>query len=389
MTTAAPAMTDRQRTLALAAVVASSVGAGLTLGMLMPLASLTLEGWGVSATVTGLNGSTQALAMLVVGPFLAGVVRRLGPVRALLLGTGLGAAAILGLALVAWLPAWFVLRFVIGAGIALPWLVAETWINAVAREASRARAIAVYSIALFAGMALGPQLLQLTGRTGVLPFVVCAGAIGLSALPMVLARGLLPSLEIPPDLKIHQVLARAPTVAGAALIAGLSESACYMLLPVYGVRAGVTEAVALTWLSVLFVGAIAWQFPLGWLADRMDRRRLLGLAGIAGAVLPLALLAAGPGSWAVWPLWFLYGGIALGYYTVGLAHLGARFAPGELAVANAGFMVLYEAGTTAGPTLTGLGMEVWDPYGYLVVLALLAAAFAGLVAWRGTPVSRL
>ena len=380
--TAAAHLTSRQRTLGLAAVIAASVGAGLTLGMLMPLASLTLEGWGMPATVIGLNSSMQALAMLVCGPFLAGWVRRLGPVTALLLGTAAGAAAILALPLFPALGPWFALRFLIGAGMALPWLVAETWVNAIAREASRARVIAVYSIALFTGLALGPQLLQLTGRTGILPFAVCAGALALSALPMVAARGLLPSLEIPHGLRIHKVLARAPTVAGAALIAGLSESACYMLLPVYGVRAGVGEAAALTWLTVLILGAVAWQFPMGWLADRMDRQRLLGLAGIAGALVPLALLLVVPDGWAVWPLLFVYGGIALGYYTIGLAHLGARFAPGELAVANAGFMVLYETGTTAGPALAGAGMELWAPHGYLLALSLFGAGFAGLVAWR-------
>jgi MFS family permease len=380
--TAAAELTPRQRTLGLAAVIAASVGAGLTLGMLMPLASLTLERWEMSATLIGLNSSMQALAMLVCGPFLAGWVRRLGPVPALLLGTGVGVSAILALPAFPALGAWFVLRFLIGAGMALPWLVAETWVNAIAREASRARVIAVYSIALFAGLALGPQLLQLTGRTGVLPFVVCAGALAAAALPMVAARGLLPSLEIPPGLRIHQVLARAPTVAGAALIAGLSESACYMLLPVYGVRAGVGEAAALTWLTVLILGAVAWQFPMGWLADRIDRQRLLGLAGLAGALVPLALLAVVPAGWLVWPLLFLYGGIALGYYTVGLAHLGARFAPGELAVANAGFMVLYETGTTAGPALAGAGMELWAPHGYLLALSLFGGVFALLVAWR-------
>ncbi|MBK1670517.1 hypothetical protein CKO28_21060 [Rhodovibrio sodomensis] len=380
--TAAAQLTARQRTLGLSAVVVASVGAGMTLGMLMPLASLTLEGWEMSATLIGLNSSMQALAMLVCGPFLAGWVRRLGPVPALLLGTAVGALGILALPLFPELGPWFVLRFLIGAGMALPWLVAETWVNAIAREASRARVIAVYSIALFAGLALGPQLLQLTGRTGVLPFAVCAAALALAPLPMVAARGLLPSLEIPPGLRIHQVLARAPTVAGAALIAGLSESACYMLLPVYGVRAGVGEATALTWLTVLILGAVAWQFPLGWLADRVDRQRLLGMAGLAGALVPLLLLAVVPGSWVVWPLLFLYGGIALGYYTVGLAHLGARFAPGELAVANAGFMVLYETGTTAGPAFAGAGMELWAPHGYLLALSGFGASFAALVAWR-------
>lgn len=381
-------LTPRQRRIGLTAVILGSSGAGLMLGILFPLASLTLERWQVSAGLIGLNGAVQALAMLVLGPFLAGIVRRLGPVRALLGGTATGALAILAMPLLPSLPVWFVLRFAIGCGMALPWLVAETWINTLARETNRARVVGLYSMALFAGMALGPLLLRLVGSDGLLPFVVCAGAIVLAALPLVLAGGLIPTLEIPPGMGLLHAVRRAPTVAGAALLAGLSESACYMLLPVYGVRAGVGEAAALTWLTVLIVGAIALQVPLGWLADRVDRRRLLGLAAVAGTVLPLALLLALDRPWLAWTLLFLLGGIALGYYTVGLALLGTRFAPGELAVANAAFMVLYETGTTAGPALAGLAMQAWAPHGYLLALAAFPAAYALLVLVRGRPTDR-
>jgi MFS family permease len=378
----AAALTDRQRALGLGAVIGGSAGAGLTLGMLFPLASLTLERWGVPGSVIGLNGATQALAMLVVGPYLAALVRRVGPARALIAGTALGAAAILGLALIPWLPAWFLLRFAIGCGLALPWLIAETWINAIARDGSRGRVIGLYSMALFAGMACGPLLLQVTGRTGVLPFAVAAAAILAAAGPLLLARGLIPPLEIPPGMGILHALRRAPTVGGAALLAGLSESACYMLLPVYGVRTGVGEDAALTWLTVLILGAIALQTPIGWIADRIDRRRLLTIGAGVGALLPLLLYAALDVAWLVWALLFLLGGVALGYYTVGLALLGARFAPGELAVANAAFMVLYEAGTTGGPVLAGAAMELWPPHGYLMALAAFAAGFAALALLR-------
>jgi MFS family permease len=133
---------------------------------------------------------------------------------------------------------------------------------------------------------------------------------------------------------------------------------------------------------VLILGAIALQTPIGWIADRIDRRRLLTIGAGVGALLPLLLYAALDVAWLVWALLFLLGGVALGYYTVGLALLGARFAPGELAVANAAFMVLYEAGTTGGPVLAGAAMELWPPHGYLMALAAFAAGFAALALLR-------
>ena len=70
---------------------------------------------------------------------------------------------------------------------------------------------------------------------------------------------------------------------------------------------------------------MVFQYPLGMLADRFDRRRLLILCasgGIAGAALtPFAIVVPG----AMYVLLFLWGGIIMGIYTIGLTLLGERF----------------------------------------------------------------
>ena len=55
--------TARQRRLGLAAVVLHMAGIGLTLGVLFPLTSLTLERWGSSERVIGLAGSMSPIAI--------------------------------------------------------------------------------------------------------------------------------------------------------------------------------------------------------------------------------------------------------------------------------------------------------------------------------------
>jgi MFS family permease len=156
-----------------------------------------------------------------------------------------------------------------------------------------------------------------------------------------------------------------------------------MLLPVYGVRAGVGEPTALMWLTVVILGAIALQFPLGWLADRFPYRRMLLVSAVAGTLLPVGMYLTLSHPWMVWAVMFLLGGVVLGYYTIGLAQLGAHFRPGELAIANAGFMVMYEGGTTAGPIAVGAAMEIWRPHGFLAALTAFALGFLVMLL-RGT-----
>lgn len=375
-------LTARQRGTGLAAVIAATFGIGFFLGVQMPLIGLVLERWGVSGTLIGLNGAMPSLAVLLLGPFLAGIVRRVGSTAAMLGGLAIGAGAVLAMPLIPDLGVWFVLRFMLGFGMALPWLVGETWINTVAGDRIRARVLGLYSSSLFGGMALGPIALQVVDIGGLAPFALAAGALVLAAVPLIAARRLAPSLSQPPGLRFRHIVLAAPTVAGAAFMAGLGEMAFFFLLPVYGLRAGLAEAPALSLLTVLIVGAIVLQFPLGWLADRMSRRLLLGLMALLAAVLVPMLGPVVAQPWLAWPLLFVLGGLVLGYYTVGLALLGSRFRGGDLAIANAAFVMLYEAGASVGPGVAGAAMDVWPPHGYLACFSITGVAFAILALRR-------
>ena len=85
------------------------------------------------------------------------------------------------------------------------------------------------------------------------------------------------------------------------------------------------------------------------------RRR--GLCG--AALLPLTNGAGVPALALV----FVWGGFIAGLYAVGLAHLGSNFKGGELAAANAAFAILYAMGVLIGPSLGGIGMDLWNPHG--------------------------
>ncbi len=46
-----------------------------------------------------------------------------------------------------------------------------------------------------------------------------------------------------------------------------------------------------------------------------------------------------------------------------------------MAVANAVFIVAFEAGNVTGPGLAGAAMEVWDPHGLLLALGASLGLF--------------
>ena len=379
-------LSPRARRASLAAIIASTFGVGVNLGVLTPLVALILERDGVDATLIGLNAAMPALAMLLFAGWIARLAGRVSAVGALLGGLALALVSVLLMPLFRDLGAWFLLRFFIGLSLALPWVIGETWINTVVTEAGRGRALGFYATAFYGGLACGPLVVQAIGIEGWAPFLVAAGALGLAALPLVaaqrLAPGLAPRLSPVPSLRITQVARAAPLIVGGAVIAGLTEAALYSLLPLYGLRSGIGQEAAVWMLTIFVVGSIVFQIPLGALADRVDRRRLF-LACVAATALGCAVLPQVIG-WTpgLWLLMLLWGGLIGSFYTLTLALLGQRFATGDLAVANAAFIIAYELGGAAGPVLGGAALDLWGPHGLPLAVGLALVVFLLFAASR-------
>ena len=129
------------------------------------------------------------------------------------------------------------------------------------------------------------------------------------------------------------------------------------------------------------VGGIVLQFVIGWLCDRVSRDAVMIAVGFCCAALAIAtaLLIDSPATRFI--LTFLLGGAVLGFYSVGLIVLGTRVPVGELAVANAAFLMAYQAGSIIGPGVGGVAMDLWQPHGFVVAMAVFAFATSVATIW--------
>lgn len=93
-------------------------------------------------------------------------------------------------------------------------------------------------------------------------------------------------------LSLLQATAMIPLALAAAVLSAAVETAGMNLLGLYAVRPGWGVEQASSLLAIL-LGAIIMQLPIGWLADRYDRKRLLLLCSalsVPGALCwPIAL----------------------------------------------------------------------------------------------------
>jgi MFS family permease len=231
-------------------------------------------------------------------------------------------------------------------------------------------------MALSSGWILGPLILGMLGVEGWSPILGAVGILALAVIPLWLGAAQAPAPEPGMRADLLGVVKEAPVAALAPFIFGAVEIGIFALLPVYAMRQGLSAQQSTYMLTALATGGIALQYPLGWLADRVDRHRILllcALAGLLGAVsLPLFIHRL---PWLLASL-VLWGGCVGGLYTVGLTLIGQLFKGPRLAAANTSVVLLYSLGGLIAPAVSGLAMDHWPHTGLALVLGVLCGSYA-------------
>ena len=378
----AHALTPAQRRRGLTAVLLGMGVIGVNVGLINPLVAINLEAQGVSTTFNGVNAAMPYIAAILCAPLVPRLAGRMGLLGILLLAGAIDVAVILAFTLSADVWVWTGLRFLMGIGMLFHWVGSEIWVNAAVTDRNRGKIIGLNGALFSGGMVCGPLVLGWVGSEGALPFQVSAGLICAAMVPLLFAFGTAPKSDSRHRTNLFAAIRHAPTPMLSAFIQGILFVALFVQLPIYGMRSGLSETDAVLLLSALVAGGIVAPVPIGWLADHLDRRLLLIVCGavILGAILLLPLVFHS--TWLTWALLLVWGGAGGGLYTLGLVRLGELFGPVQLAAATAAFVMTTHFGSIAGPVMAGLGMDLWNPDGFIAAMALSAAGFVAFGLYR-------
>lgn len=356
---------------------------------------LMLLGSGLLSTYLGLRLSESADGLWVgalmtanyLGLVLGGklghrLIARVGHIRAYVACAGVVTAAVLVHGLSDWLPAWLLLRMLVGLCMMCQYMVIESWLNEQAEGSQRGQVFAGYMGASYLGLILGQLVLVVHPSLGVELLMGVALCFALCLVPVALTRKLHPAPLHPAPLDVRFFLGRVPLSLTTIAVAGLLIGAFYGLAPLYGTRIGLsTEQIGLFMGSCILAGLLV-QWPLGWLSDRRDRTVLIRSCSVALALiaLPLALLPQ-----PVLPLLFAVGFIAcalqFSLYPLAVALANDHVEAERRVSLTAMLLVTFGVGASIGPLLAGVLMRF---VGANMLYAFVSAC-ALILVWRVRP----
>jgi MFS family permease len=380
-----PTADQRTHWLSISAAIASISVVGIAIGLAMPLLSVILESRGHSASMIGLNTAVAGLASIAAAPLATPLAARFGVVWTMLAMIVIGAFSVLGFYVAPAFWMWFPLRAILHVALTVLFILSEFWISMAAPPRRRGFVLGVYATVLSLGFAFGPWLYAQMGSSGFLPFGVTFALVILAAIPVLMAAGESPQIQRADSQSTGFIryIWLVPTATAAVMVYGAVETGGFALFPVYGNRIGYSESDAALLLSMIGLGNVLLQIPLGYLSDRIGDRRILLVACAAVGLTGMLALPWFATDWNIAAaVLFVWGGVVAALYTIGLAHLGSRLTGRELASANAAFVLCYGLGMLVGPQVIGIGMDLFGPDGFNYSLALFFALYIALAVAR-------
>lgn len=364
----------------------------LLLGM-----GLLMLGAGLQGTLTGVRATQDGFATFVTGlvmscyyvGYMTGsvcaprLVQRVGHIRVFATMSSIAAATILLQAAFVAPVTWAGLRFVSGFCFAGIYVVAESWLNDRATNQNRGSLLALYMAVLYVGLGTGQFLLNLADTAGPALFMLVSALISLAAVPMTLSVQRAPEFEIPRKIAFQQLFRVSPLGVVGVIVSGVVTSCLFAIGPVYAQLIGLDATDTATFMGVSILAAMATQFPIGRLSDRVDRRSVLTAVCIAAAVIAIAALMFATMSKAIlFVLAAAFGGIALTLYSLSLSHINDHLEPEQIVSASASVLLLNGAGSMLGPLLISMLMSAFGAVAYFGSLAVLVASLGLYAVWR-------
>ncbi|MFQ5623664.1 MAG: MFS transporter [Paracoccaceae bacterium] len=369
----------------------------LMAGMLLLMVGNGLNGTllGVRGAIEGFDAKTMSFVMsayfvgFLGGSRMApGMIRRVGHIRVFAaLGSLISAAFIL---YAAWPDpaAWIAMRLVVGFSFSGIYVVAESWLNDAATNETRGQTLSAYLIMQMIGIVAAQTLLNFADASGYELFVVMSVLVSLSFLPILLSVSPAPVYALTKPMTLSKLFEVSPLGCVGTFLLGSIFSALFGMSPVYATERGMDVSDISVFIAAIYVGGMLWQYPLGWLSDKMDRRVLISGITAAGALVILIALPFTGDFVVVLVLAFVIGGIANPLYSLLIAYTNDYLDNEDMAAASGGLIFISGLGAIAGPVMVGWMMSKFGSDSFFYFLAALMAAIAGYGAFRMTRRSR-
>lgn len=335
----------------------------------------TLEGFPTYAI--GVIMSMYFIGYMLGSHFVPKLIQKVGHIRVFAALASIASTTVLLHAIFVSEISWSVVRIITGFSYAGLYIVIESWLNNASTNETRGKMMASYLVVLYASMAAGQYLLDYADPKGMELFVITSILVTMAVLPISLSSRPAPKFEAPVKVSLREMYKISPLGVYGVFVAGMGGACLFSIGPVYAADAGYSLTQIANFMAAMIIGGVVMQYPIGWLSDRFDRRKVLICASAASAAASLLAYAlAGHSPYALLFAMFLIGGTTLTIYGLSMSHTNDHLSPSQIVAASASLIMINGMGSVIGPTLSSGLMNVMGSGAFYIVIAVVYGSLA-------------
>ncbi len=363
----------------------------LGMGLLMLGYGLQSTLIGVRASLEDFNTSTTGLIMsgyfigLIIGcNFVPKIIGRVGHIRTFGALASLASTSILVQAVFVDPLVWFVMRFITGFSYAGLYIVAESWLNEAAENETRGQLLSFYMLITLGGTAGGQFLLNLSPPSGFGLFILVSLIVSLAVIPILLSATRAPQYNIMENTSIIQLYRVSPLGVFGMLMSGMAMGSIFGMGAVYATDVGMSVKEISLFMGTLILGGFLFQYPLGWISDRIGRRKVIIFCSIGGAAMSFfAMTVSGVGI-MFYTVVAMVGGLTMPLYSLCGVHTNDYLTPTQMVAASGTLVLLSSTGAAVGSPLTAFVMDYFGPQAFYGSMGIMLSSIALFSLWRST-----
>lgn len=331
--------------------------------------SLKLASLNVPESIIGLVHTAYSLGF-VIGTFKAEfLIEKLGHIRSFIFFGILFAIATIANKFFLSIPGWMFFRLMSGACLAALYVVIESYYLLISPSEKRGKILALYMISLYVSQSVSQFFYNIIPFESDSIFSILSFILFLSCFPMLFVKNPEPP---PSSAKLSNAL-KNPTISWLGLhisfMSGAILTALYSFLPLLAQKLNLSISIAM---SLMIVGGLIIQWPIGVLSDRFDRKKLL-IAICLLIFIPTSFPFFFPVTKSLsYLLIILIGGFSFTLYPIGMTVVCENKPKEELTALTTLLVLFYSFGMIFGPMLTPFFNQLKEPHGlYLQIILFM------------------
>ena len=350
------------------------LGYGLS-NILLPV---RMQGDGVDLSSIGIVLSMLSVGFMFGAIYSRRLLQRVGHIRIFAMCGSLTSVAIL---LSGIYPEPLVLgcmRIITGFCIACANATLDSWLSYSATEKNRGRILSLNQMVLMSALFSGQFLLGVAPVTDMTLFVISGILFSLSVTPIVISKQQGPQIEDSQAMSLMTVLKLSPLGVVSCFYCGLLYAALLNMLPIFASDNGIEDLDLSLFMGTAISGAIILQFPVAYLSDHFDRRKIMlamVLTIMCVSLLIPMLITLGMFYVSLVCIAVLTG-MAACLYPMSMSETFDKVLKEQILTAMSALLVIYALGSILGPYLASVVMSL---YGSSALFSLMAIAASTLL----------